>query len=263
MAASGVLDHRVAVASVSYNTKLHLARLLFSLHHSIAPDLERIVIVDNGSTDGTGDLLEAVADAGLCEVIRNEQNRYHGPALNQAVGHLRETVEDLKYLWVLDSDCIVLDSSLGRDVTRAAAEAQAAVVGEAAWNRWHNEPRFGNYSLVLDVPALADASLLHFKDGGDPSEDIEAGCQAAGLPLLDYPFAASGRLIHVGRASLLGVFERGETDNPHFGWAQERYAPHFQGVDGAERWHAEFCAAFDAAVPDLSGASLVRACQRP
>lgn len=262
MRASGVPEHSIAVAAVSYNTKLHLARLLFSLHHSVAQDLERIVIVENGSTDGSGDLLDVAADAGLCEVIRNQQNRFHGPALNQAVGHLRETVADLDYVWVLDSDCVVVDASLARDVTRAAADAQAALVGEGAWNQWHNEDRFGNYCLVLDAGALADASLLLFEDGGDPSEGIQAGCLSAGLPVLDYPFTASGRVIHVGRASLHGVAERGEADNPLFDWAKEKNAPHFQGVEGAEEKYAEFCAAFNAAVGDLSGASLVGACQR-
>jgi len=61
----------VAVASVTYNTRAHLARLLFSLHRTVADDVVSVIIVDNGSTDGSVQLLEAAAEADLCGAIFN------------------------------------------------------------------------------------------------------------------------------------------------------------------------------------------------
>jgi glycosyltransferase involved in cell wall biosynthesis len=37
------------------------------------------VVVDNGSTDGSRELLNALHAAGLIHLIRNRNKRYHGP----------------------------------------------------------------------------------------------------------------------------------------------------------------------------------------
>jgi hypothetical protein len=49
------------------------------------------VVVDNASTDGYAELFTALADSGLCEVIANREQRYHGPALTQAMDHMSAT----------------------------------------------------------------------------------------------------------------------------------------------------------------------------
>jgi GT2 family glycosyltransferase len=108
---------RVGVVMVSYNTIAVTAQAIYALLRTIrTPDM-RLVVVDNGSTDGSGELLTALAAAGLCEVIANSDQRYHGPALTQAMDHLAATqTSDCRVgpVWILDSDCIVLRSDTYR-----------------------------------------------------------------------------------------------------------------------------------------------------
>jgi glycosyltransferase involved in cell wall biosynthesis len=78
----------VAVVSVSYNTRELTALLLWSLRRIVNwPGLE-IVIVDNGSRDGSAELLAEAAQAGVCALVVNDVNRQHGPGLNQGISWL-------------------------------------------------------------------------------------------------------------------------------------------------------------------------------
>jgi len=71
-------------------------------------------VVDNASTDGSLELLDALHGAALIHLIRNRRQRDHGPALTQAISWLArrqrevDRREQLDYVWILDSDLIVL-----------------------------------------------------------------------------------------------------------------------------------------------------------
>jgi GT2 family glycosyltransferase len=59
----------VAVVSVSYNTRELTGFLLWSLRRIVNwPGLE-IVIVDNGSRDGSAELLAEAGQAGVCALL--------------------------------------------------------------------------------------------------------------------------------------------------------------------------------------------------
>jgi glycosyltransferase involved in cell wall biosynthesis len=73
------LDGRPGIVVVNYNTRRLIAQLIYSLYRTLRPPTFRLVVVDNGSTDGSAELLSAIAAAGLCDLIVNRTNRYHGP----------------------------------------------------------------------------------------------------------------------------------------------------------------------------------------
>ena len=72
---------RVAVVSVSYNTRELTALLVWSLRRIVNWPGLQIVIVDNGSRDGSAELLAEAGQAGVCVALANDVNLGHGPGL--------------------------------------------------------------------------------------------------------------------------------------------------------------------------------------
>ena len=87
-AGPGASRGSVAALTVSYNTRELTAFLLWSLRTILRwPELE-IVVVDNGSRDGSAQLLAEAERDGVCTLLANHGNRHHGPGLNQGISYL-------------------------------------------------------------------------------------------------------------------------------------------------------------------------------
>ena len=256
----------VVVVTVNYNTRRLVSMLLWSLHRFLGPELRSVVVVDNGSSDGSAEVLRACARADLCDLVVNAANRYHGPALSQALSwcasNSRGARNHRPWFWLLDSDCVVARPDAATEAMSAATAAGAALLGEAAWNRWHEDVRLCGYSLLLDPAYVWRPQIGPFGQGGDPVGDFEQSCRRAQVPTATFPFTAGGFIIHLGRGTLAGVYERGETSNAFFGWAEEHHAPHFQLVPGARARYTALLEEFDDAVGDLQPEQLVNACRR-
>ena len=256
----------VAVVSANYNTKRLIAQLLWSLHRFLGKELRSVVIVDNGSSDGSSEMLQAAADAGLCQLIANPQNRNHGPALSQGISHLahmqRATASAPRpWVWLLDSDCVIARADAARHATAVAAGANAALMGEPYWNPWNRAHQFSGFSLLLDPARAWRAEIGAIPDGGDPIGEFEHACRAHDLPTHNFPFTAEGYLIHLGRSTLAGVYQRGEEAHPLYEWASGHHEPHFQDAPNAQARYATLRAEFEQQVPELSAGALIRACQ--
>ncbi|MHB8665515.1 MAG: glycosyltransferase family 2 protein [Acidimicrobiales bacterium] len=77
----------------SYNTMELTALLIWSLHRILRWDALDIVIVDNGSTDGSALMLADLNAAGICHVMVNAANR-HVAALRRLVDALEAAQVD-------------------------------------------------------------------------------------------------------------------------------------------------------------------------
>lgn len=159
---------RVAIVTVSFNTLELTALLLWSLHRVLEwPDTE-IIIVDNGSTDGSRELLAEAQDAGFCVLLVNDRNVGHGLALNQALSFLSTRPHRPDRVWILDSDCVVARPSVLAHVACGDGGA-AAIVGEPPWDPWHGQMRFALYSLLVDPAKVVRPDVELFEEGGDPA----------------------------------------------------------------------------------------------
>jgi glycosyltransferase involved in cell wall biosynthesis len=263
---SSIEPSGVVVVTVNYNTKRLISMLLWSLYRFLGSERRSVVVVDNGSSDGSTEILQACARAGLCELIPNGTNRYHGPAISQALSHCasRSTGApgDRPWLWVLDSDCVVARSDAATQAMSAARAAGAALLGEAAWNMWHEDVRLCGYALLIDPARAWQPEIGPFVEGGDPVGDFEQSCRRVQIPIATFPFTATGFIVHLGRGTLAGLYERREVSNAFFDWAKAHHEPHFQQVSGAQARYSALLEEFDEAVRDLGPEQLVSACRR-
>jgi GT2 family glycosyltransferase len=115
--------NKVAIVTVNYNTVELIRHLMHSLFRSgTARKASTIVVVDNGSDDGSRDYLDALAQRGLIVLLHNRWPPYHGPALNRAFSFLAAApgAREIDRVWILDSDTMVLrDDTMEASLTAA------------------------------------------------------------------------------------------------------------------------------------------------
>ena len=252
---------RVAVVTVSYNTKELTALLLWSLYRVLDWAALDVVVVDNGSNDGSSEMLAHGQDAGLCVLIANDDNVHHGPALNQGMSWLAgHRGDSTQWVWVLDSDCVVARPDALRTALSVVEGPDPGIVGEPAWDRWHQCETLGLHSLLLRPARVWRPPLTPFSAGGNPIHDLLMAAKAAGLVTRAFGFTADGYVIHRGRGSLAAVAANEERTNPLYTWAREHHEPHFGAVPGAEERYGELLAAFRSDVGTVTGRSLVAGC---
>jgi glycosyltransferase involved in cell wall biosynthesis len=95
--------HKVTAVIPAYNESGRIHRVLAVL--ADVAELERIIVVDDGSTDGTGEeVLEAARCDGRIELLRISGNRGKGQAVLAGVGASRPS-----YFLMLDADLMALN----------------------------------------------------------------------------------------------------------------------------------------------------------
>ena len=252
--------HRVAVLTVSYNTRELTALLLWSLWRVLEARPAEIVVVDNGSTDGSRELLDAAQNAGLCTLVANSNNQQHGPGVNKGLSILAAQQLPPTRVWILDSDCVVARPETLRKLLELD-EGNAAIVGEPEWDPWHGVDRFLLFSLFVDPARVWRPEVGRFADDGDPAFPVLESASHLGLSMAEFPFTEGGYVIHRGRGTLAAVLANDERSNPHYAWAVGHHEPHFNEVPNAERRWDELRRRFRAEVPELTGSAFVEACQ--
>jgi GT2 family glycosyltransferase len=175
----------LGIGVANYNTSRLIAQLVFSLYRLLGRDqFSELVIVDNGSSDGSRELLGALHRAELIHLIQNRAQHYHGPALTQGVSWLARAPAAVGYVWVLDSDVIVLRPDTVRDALAAARRAGAAAVGQKlgdpASNRLlqHNREMLDPSSLMFDPRRVWRDPIPPFLEDGAPATALQVAADA-------------------------------------------------------------------------------------
>jgi hypothetical protein len=262
-------ERNVAVVTVNWNTSHLLAGLVFSLCRVLGREqLSRIVVVDNGSTDGSRQLIEALADAGLVDPVWNHRQRYHGPGLNDGVEFLRrrhaqprDPRDRTGFVWTLDSDAAVLRSDTLTAALAAMQASHAALCGE--YQPAEMREGYAHVSSLLFEPArIWRRGFSPFEEHGVPALAMQRSLIRHGVPRLDFPFRRAGYVVHLGHGTLRAVADGGDRSNRYFDWARDHRDPHYGDSRGA--WlYEEFAETFRAEAGDLTPQAVVAACLRP
>lgn len=263
---SDLNNERVAVVTVNYNTAEHISHLLFSLFRVVGREqLERIVVVDNASTDDSPALLSAMAEAGLIDLVRNKSQRFHGPGLNQAVARLvalqRCGACAARYVWVIDSDVIVLRADAVRNAVGKARADDAAILGQIAYDEIASGYAHIS-SMLIDAPRVWRRSQMPFEESGTPAYELHRTVRQQRMPIADFPYRTKNYVLHVTSRTLAKVAANGETQSKYYGWAAGGWRLPFHGNPDGERIFSAFETIFRQEVGDLTPQNLVTACTR-
>ncbi len=148
----------VSVLIAAYNERLLIARTLRAVLEQDDPPLE-VIVVDDGSTDGTGDLVEATAAEESRVRLLRQANAGKAAALNRAIAMARGDV-----LVCLDADTLVTPTTIATLVRAFADERVGAVAGNIRvgnrlnlWTRWQSIEYMVSQNLDRRAQALVNS----------------------------------------------------------------------------------------------------------
>jgi len=122
---TGPATGRVAVVVLNWNGWRDTIACLESLRHmDVVP---RVVVVDNGSTDGSQDRIRAEAPG--AQLVQLPSNRGFSRGMNAGIAAALREAPWVDYVWVLNNDTLVEPSTLSRMVTLGDSDPRIGVVG--------------------------------------------------------------------------------------------------------------------------------------
>ena len=111
----------VSIVIVNWNTREILHKCLDSVYQQTRNIDFEVIVIDNGSTDGSAEMVQAE----FCKVrlIRNLNNAGFAAGCNQGIA-----VSKGRYVLLLNSDTVILDNAIAKTVGFADSHPKAAVV---------------------------------------------------------------------------------------------------------------------------------------
>ena len=125
------MSPKISVIIPVYNTERYLSRCLDSLIHQTFSDIE-IICVDDGSTDGSWDILQKYAKNDKRIVLIRQKNSGIGAARNKAI-----PLAHGKYITFVDSDDFLVENALEK--MYQVAEKNSAQVVQCNYQFYHEK----------------------------------------------------------------------------------------------------------------------------
>jgi rhamnopyranosyl-N-acetylglucosaminyl-diphospho-decaprenol beta-1,3/1,4-galactofuranosyltransferase len=202
---------RVVAVVVAWNRRELVQATLAALEAQTAP-LHRIVVIDNGSDDGSAEMVERRFPA----VALTRLGRNTGGAGGFTAGIERAvSAHDAELVWLMDDDTVPDPTALA-ELLRARAAAPRGTVVLASAVRWTdgrphpmNTPRTRPSASRSSVARAARHGCTPVRTASFVSMMIEVDAiRAHGLPMADYflwndDFEYSARLLRRGRGYLV------------------------------------------------------------
>lgn len=112
-------SHKLSILIPCYNEFAHLNTVIDTLRATAFPCPVEMVIVDDGSTDGTRDVMKELEGSPDLRIVYHPYNQGKGAALRTAIGHATGTI------------CIVQDADLEYNPAEIARVIQPILNGQA------------------------------------------------------------------------------------------------------------------------------------
>ncbi len=118
-------------------------------------DSYEIIVVDNGSTDGTGKFLEGAS----CRVVHNQRNQGYPRAINQGIEAARG-----QYICLVDNDTILLPCWLTPLLKHLSSHPEVGMVGPKQINLRGRIYHVGTIFYPDDHPTLPRTPIFIYQD---------------------------------------------------------------------------------------------------
>jgi len=258
-------DGSVSVVAVSYNTLTITLQMIFSVYRVLNAPPEHLIVVDNGSTDGSAAFLAELDRLNLITLVSNTSSNQHGPGLNLGLDAARVLNPQASYVWVLDSDVFVARGDALSASRQYLVDSGRALVGPLDRSAPTIElpEGYAHVScLLFDPRRVWGGRTAVFLDAGDPGRQMQKTMRELGDPAGFFPFYDDGYLVHLGRASLMQVAATGETTNPLYNWAVTHNVHHYGNYPNGPQLHQKIGLEMQSEVGHLTPASFADACRR-
>jgi hypothetical protein len=149
----------LSIIIVNYNTKHLLKDCLDSVIRNLTATRSEIIVVDNGSQDGSVEMLRREYPA--VNLIVNQDNQGFARANNQGIG-----IADGEHILLLNSDTIVLDGALEKTLRFAKNRKEAGVIGCRILNpdRTLQLSCFRFHNLLTEILTFTKDIIRNFRD---------------------------------------------------------------------------------------------------
>ena len=183
----------LSIIIINYNTRILTARLIDSLAEHVLTSDSELIIVDNGSSDGSAECFSSHYPG--ARVIRLDSNVGFASAVNRAVVECAG-----EYIWLINSDCHVNSDVSSVMLSYLASHSQtAAVTGrlvspdgafQASCRRF---PSFGNilFSRQSPLGMLSNSSHRYTLPDYDTATPVDS-CAATNMLIRRECFDAVG-----------------------------------------------------------------------
>lgn len=212
---------------VNFNTLDHLKLMLATLAEKGSDwNLNNIVIVDNGSTDGSWDFLKLLSSRTRIYCVRNSGRTSHASGLRFGIKASKQICDNSQSgpenYFVIDADILFLRNDLLSRMVQMLNGEQAAVVGELQYDV--GEPYAHPSCMLLHGDSYQDPRVWPFVDHGAPALWLQRSMRRIGMRIVDFPIKKDEYIVHVGRGSLAGIkafahrspYASARVTDPHF-----------------------------------------------